>query len=207
MKPVGCAAWPRHNEHTIVYEAGGPASKLWYLTNGPIQVGDSHPPRAAAIQARPQWKELQKIFPPRNCRQPVRAGDDSRHARCLQCVGERRLIAQLDCNLVIALVRCPVGKTSRRRYLSMWRRPSLLVRDAIVSRNPRHTWQHGYFTLLGWSPMLAASCFRISSASYAIDLGNDAVGLIDTSPRRVQFKVAVFARWPVDGLHRAGRIT
>ncbi len=63
----------------------------------------------------------------------------------------------------------------------------------------------GYFTLLGWSPDERRIAFQDNHLHlYAIDLGNDAVSLIDTSPRRNSFSPGILERRPMARLHREG---
>ncbi len=180
-------------DHTIVYEAGG-ALKSVDVGSGQIQSIPIHL-ALQSIQARPQWKDASKNIT----------------AAQLSPTGKRVLITARGDVFSVPVKDGPVrnltASSGVRESDGLWGKDgqrvayltdeggaqTLLIRDAAGLQKPvRHTLgKMGYLTLLGWSPDGRRIVFQDNHLRlYAIDLGNDAVSLIDTSPRRNSFSPA-----------------
>jgi tricorn protease len=180
-------------DRTIVYECGG---QLKSIDVGSGQVAPI-PVRLAAqsLQARSQWKDasrsitLAKLSPTGKRVLMTARGDI--FSVPVKDGSTRNLTATSG-------VRESDGLWSkdgqRVAYLSdEGGAQALLIRDASGLQKPvRHALGNmGYFTLLDWSPDSRRVVFQDNHLRlYAIELTTNAVSLIDTSPRRLQFKVS-----------------
>lgn len=178
---------------TIVYEVGGQLKSL-DVGSGEIR---PIPVRLAvqAIQARPQWKDAAKNLTsawlsPTGKRILATARGDV-FSVPVKDGSVRNLTATSGVREADALWS---NDGQRVAYLSdEGGKQALLIRDAAGLEPPvRHALgEMGYFTLLGWSPDGLRIVFQDNHLHlYAIDLGKDAVSLIDTAQRRDPFKVA-----------------
>jgi tricorn protease len=180
-------------DHTIVYEVGGQLKSL-DVASGQIQAIPIHL-ELQSIQARPQWKDASKNLT---------------SAR-LSPTGKRVLITARGDVFSVPVkdgsVRNLTATSGVRESDALWSKDgqriaylsdeggsqALLVRDAIGLEKPiRHALGNmGYFTLLAWSPDGRRVVFQDNHLRlYAVDLVSDAVDLVDTSPRRLLFRVA-----------------
>jgi tricorn protease len=180
-------------DHTIVYEVGGQLKSL-DVASGQIQTIPIHL-ELQSIQARPQWKDASKNLT---------------SAR-LSPSGKRVLITARGDVFSVPVkdgsVRNLTATSGVRESDALWSKDgqriaylsdeggtqALLVRDAIGLEKPiRHALGNmGYFTLLAWSTDGRRVVFQDNHLRlYAIDLVSDAVALVDTSPRRLSFRVA-----------------
>src|SRR5271166_4131215 len=176
--------------HTIVYEAGG------QLKSVDVGSGQNQPIfihlAVQSIQARPQWKDAGKSIT----------------AAQLSPTGKRVLITARGDIFSVPVkdgsVRNLTATSGVRESDAVWAKDgqraaylsdeggaqTLLIRDAAGLEKPvRHALgTMGYLSLLGWSPDGRRIVFQDNHLHlYAIDLGNDAVSLIDTSQRRNSF--------------------
>jgi tricorn protease len=179
-------------EHTIIYEVGG------QLKNLDVASGQTQPIpirlELQSIQARPQWKDASKNIT----------------SAWLSPTGKRVLITARGDIFSVPVkdgsVRNLTATSGVRESDAVWSKDgqriaylsddggaqALLVRDAVGLEKPiRHALgKMGYFTLLGWSPDGGRILFQDNHLRlYAIDLANDAVRLIDSTPRRRAFQV------------------
>ncbi|MDP9010070.1 MAG: PDZ domain-containing protein [Pseudomonadota bacterium] len=180
-------------DHTIVYEAGGQLKSL-DTASGQIR---AIPIRLElqSIQARPQWKDASKTIT----------------SAQLSPTGKRVLITARGDVFSVPVkdgsVRNLTATSGVREADAVWSKDgqrvaylsdeggtqTLFVRDAVGLEKPiRHALGNmGYFTLLAWSPDGRRVVFQDNHLRlYAIDLVGDAVALIDTSPRRLLFRVS-----------------
>jgi tricorn protease len=178
-------------EHTIVYESGGQLKSL-DVASGQVTPISVHLAEQS-IQARPQWKD---------------AAHAITSAR-LSPTGKRVLITARGDIFSVPVkdgsTRNLTATSGIRESDALWSKDgqrvaylsdeggaqTLLVRDAAGLEKPvRHALgRAGYFTLLDWSPDMHRIVFQDNHLHlYAIDLGTHAVALLDTSPRRLQFK-------------------
>jgi tricorn protease len=180
-------------DHTIVYEAGGQLKSLdvasGQIRNIPIHL------ELQSIQARPQWKDASKNLT----------------SAQLSPTGKRVLITARGDVFSVPVkdgsVRNLTATSGVRESDAVWSKDgqrvaylsdeggtqALFVRDAIGLGKPtRHALGNmGYFTLLAWSPDARRVVFQDNHLRlYAIDLVSDAVRLIDTSPRRLTYRVS-----------------
>jgi tricorn protease len=180
-------------DHTIVYEAGGRLKSLdvagGQIRNIPIHL------ELQSIQARPQWKDASKNLT----------------SAQLSPTGKRVLITARGDVFSVPVkdgsVRNLTATSGVRESDAVWSKDgqrvaylsdeggtqALFVRDAIGLEKPmRHALGNmGYFTLLAWSPDARRVVFQDNHLRlYAIDLVSDAVSLIDTSPRRLTYRVS-----------------
>ena len=180
-------------DHTIVYEAGGQLKSLdvvsGQIRNIPIHL------ELQSIQARPQWKDASKNLTTAQ----------------LSPTGKRVLITARGDVFSVPVkdgsVRNLTATSGVRESDAVWSKDgqrvaylsdeggtqALLVRDAIGLEKPRRhaLGNMGYFTLLAWSPDARRVVFQDNHLRlYAIDLVGDAVSLIDTSPRRLSYRVS-----------------
>ena len=179
-------------DHSIVYEVGGRLKNL-DLASGQVQ---PIPIRLdlQSIQARPQWKDASKNLT----------------SAYLSPTGKRVLITARGDVFSVPVkdgsVRNLTATSGVRESDALWSKDgqriaylsdeggtqALLVRDALGLERPvRHALgSMGYFTLLGWSPDGGRIVFQDNHLRlYAINLVNEAVNLIDSSPRRRTFQV------------------
>jgi tricorn protease len=180
-------------DHTIVYEAGGRLKSL-DVASGQIRNIAIHL-ELQSIQARPQWKDASKNLTTAQ----------------LSPTGKRVLITARGDVFSVPVkdgsVRNLTTTSGVRESDAVWSKDgqrvaylsdeggtqALFVRDAIGLEKPmRHALGNmGYFTLLAWSPDARRVVFQDNHLRlYAIDLVNDAVSLIDTSPRRLSYRVS-----------------
>jgi tricorn protease len=185
---------------TVVYEAGGVLKSL-NVGTGQIQSLPIHL-AAQSLQARPQWKDVIKNI----------------SSAWLSPSGKRVLItARGDVFSVPAKdgsVRNLTATSGVRESDALWSKDgqrvaylsdeggvqALLVRDAAGLEKPVHhaLGKMGYFTLLRWSPDAARIIFQDNHLRlYSLELGSDAVTLIDTSQRRGAFLTSLSpdSRW------------
>ncbi|MGB6354763.1 MAG: PDZ domain-containing protein [Steroidobacteraceae bacterium] len=175
---------------TVVYEVGGELKSL-NVSTGQIQPIPIHL-AVQANQARPQWKD---------------AGKDVTSAE-LSPTGKRVLITARGDVFSVPVkdgsVRNLTATSGVRESDALWSKDGqrvayisdaggsqgLLIRDAGGLEKPVHhaLGNMGYFSLLAWSPDARRIVFQDNHLHlYAIDLGSDAVSLIDTSQRRGTF--------------------
>jgi len=180
-------------DHTIVYETGGRLKSLdvasGQIRNIPIHL------ELQSIQARPQWKDASKNLT----------------SAQLSPTGKRVLITARGDVFSVPVkdgsVRNLTATSGVRESDAVWSKDgqrvaylsdeggtqALFVRDAIGLEKPRRhaLGNMGYFTLLAWSPDARRVVFQDNHLRlYAIDLVSDAVSLIDTSPRRLSYRVS-----------------
>ena len=179
-------------DHSIVYEAGGQLKAL-DVTSGQVQ---PLPIRLElqSLQARPQWKDAAKNITsaelsPSGKRVLVTARGDV-FSVPVKDGSVRNLTATSGVRESDALW----SKDGQRvAYLSdQGGSETLLIRDAAGLEKPAShaLGKMGYFTLLGWSPDGRRAVFQDNHLRlYAIDLTTDAVTLVDSSPRRLSFRV------------------
>lgn len=179
-------------DHTIVYEAGGELKTL-NVSSGQVQ------PLAVrlelqSLQARPQWKEAAKNMTSAE----------------LSPSGKRVLVTARGDVFSVPVkdgsVRNLTASSGVRESDALWSKDgqrvayisdeggaqALLIRDAVGLEKPsRHVLgKSGYFTLLAWSPDGRRAIFQDNHLHlFAIDLASDAVTLIDSTPRRLAFRV------------------
>jgi tricorn protease len=180
-------------DHTIVYEAGGQLKSL-DVASGQLRNISIHL-ELQSIQARPQWKDAAKNLT----------------AAQLSPTGKRVLITARGDVFSVPVkdgsVRNLTATSGVRESDAVWSKDgqrvaylsdeggtqALFVRDAIGLEKPRRhaLGNMGYFTLLAWSPDARRVVFQDNHLRlYAIDLVSDAVSLIDTSPRRLTYRVS-----------------
>jgi tricorn protease len=179
-------------ERSIVYEAGGQLKTL-DVASGQVQ------PLAIrlelqSLQARPQWKDAVKNITSAE----------------LSPSGKRVLVTARGDVFSVPVkdgsVRNLTATSGVRESDALWSKDgqrvaylsdeggaqALLIRDAAGLQKPvRHALgKMGYFTLLAWSPDARRAVFQDNHLHlYAIDLATDAVTLIDSTSRRLGFKV------------------
>lgn len=178
-------------DHTIVYEAGGRLKSL------DLAAGQTTPLvirlSVQSIQARPQWKDASHAIT----------------AAHLSPTGKRVLITARGDIFSVPVkdgsTRNLTATSGIREADALWSKDGqrvaylsdeggsqeLLVRDAAALEKPVHhvLGKMGYFTLLDWSPDMRRIVFQDNHLHlYAIELAANAVTLLDTSPRRLQFK-------------------
>jgi tricorn protease len=179
-------------DHTIVYEVGGQLKTL-DVASGQVRPIPMHL-ELQSIQARPQWKDATKNIT----------------SAQLSPTGKRVLITARGDVFSVPVkdgsVRNLTATSGIRESDAVWSKDgqriaylsdeggsqALLIRDAIGLEKPlRHAIGNaGYFTLLGWSPDARRIVFQDNHLHlYAIDLLTDVIDLIDTSPRRLSFRV------------------
>jgi tricorn protease len=179
-------------EHTIVYEAGGQLKTL-DVGSGQVQPLAVHL-ELQSLQARPQWKDAAKNMTSAE----------------LSPSGKRVLVTARGDVFSVPVkdgsVRNLTATSGVRESDALWSKDgqrvaylsdeggaqALLIRDAAGLEKPiRHVLgKMGYFTLLGWSPDGHRAVFQDNHLHlYAIDLTTDAVTLIDSTPRRLSFRV------------------
>ena len=179
--------------HSIVYEAGGQLKTL-DVASGQVQPLAIHL-ELQSLQARPQWKDAAKNIT----------------SAALSPSGKRVLVTARGDVFSVPVkdgsVRNLTATSGVRESDALWSKDgqrvaylsdeggtqALLLRDAAGLQKPiRHTLgKMGYFTLLGWSPDARRAVFEDNHLHlYAIDLTNDAVTLIDSTPRRLNFRVS-----------------
>ena len=180
-------------DHTIVYESGGLLKSL-DVSSGqvtPITIRLTE----QSIQARPQWKDAARSITSAN----------------LSPTGKRVLITARGDVFSVPVkdgsTRNLTATSGIRESDALWSKDglhvaylsdeggaqNLLVRDAAGLEKPVHhpLGKIGYFTLLDWSPDAHRIVFQDNHLHlYAIELASNAVTLLDTSPRRLQFKAA-----------------
>lgn len=180
-------------DHTIVYESGGLLKSL-DVTSGqvtPITIRLNE----QSIQARPQWKDAARSITSAN----------------LSPTGKRVLITARGDVFSVPVkdgsTRNLTATSGIRESDALWSKDglhvaylsdeggaqNLLVRDAAGLEKPVHhpLGKMGYFTLLDWSPDAHRIVFQDNHLHlYAIELASNAVTLLDTSPRRLQFKAS-----------------
>jgi len=178
-------------DHTIVYESGGLLKSL-DVSSGqvtPITIRLAQ----QSIQARPQWKDAARAITSAN----------------LSPTGKRVLITARGDVFSVPVkdgsTRNLTATSGIRESDALWSKDglhvaylsdeggaqNLLVRDAAGLEKPLHhpLGKMGYFTLLDWSPDAHRIVFQDNHLHlYAIELASNAVTLLDTSPRRLQFK-------------------
>jgi tricorn protease len=180
-------------EHSIVYEAGGQLKTL-DVASGQVQPLAIHL-ELQSLQARPQWKDAAKNIT----------------SAALSPSGKRVLVTARGDVFSVPVkdgsVRNLTATSGVRESDALWSKDgqrvaylsdeggtqALLLRDAAGLQKPiRHTLgKMGYFTLLGWSPDARRAVFEDNHLHlYAIDLTTDAVTLIDSTPRRLNFRVS-----------------
>src|SRR6202041_3337921 len=177
---------------TVVYEVGGELKSL------NVGTGEIRPiPIHLAVQsnqARPQWKD----------------GGKNITSAWLSPTGKRVLITARGDVFSVPVkdgsVRNLTATSGVRESDALWSKDgqrvaylsdeggvqALLIRDAAGLEKPvRHALgKMGYFTLVGWSPDGRRAAFEDNHLHlYAIDLTTDAVTLIDSTPRRLNFRV------------------
>jgi tricorn protease len=178
-------------DHTIVYESGGLLKSLdvssGQVTPITIRLAEQ------SIQARPQWKDAARSITSAN----------------LSPTGKRVLITARGDVFSVPVkdgsTRNLTATSGIRESDALWSKDglhvaylsdeggaqNLLVRDAAGLEKPLHhpLGKMGYFTLLDWSPDAHRIVFQDNHLHlYAIELASNAVTLLDTSPRRLQFK-------------------
>jgi tricorn protease len=178
-------------DHTIVYESGGVLKSLdvssGQVTPITIRLAEQ------SIQARPQWKDAARSITSAN----------------LSPTGKRVLITARGDVFSVPVkdgsTRNLTATSGIREADALWSKDglhvaylsdeggaqNLLVRDAAGLEKPVHhpLGKMGYFTLLDWSPDARRIVFQDNHLHlYAIELASNAVTLLDTSPRRLQFK-------------------
>jgi tricorn protease len=178
-------------DHTIVYESGGVLKSLdvssGQVTPITIRLAEQ------SIQARPQWKDAARSITSAN----------------LSPTGKRVLITARGDVFSVPVkdgsTRNLTATSGIRESDALWSKDglhvaylsdeggaqNLLVRDAAGLEKPVHhpLGKMGYFTLLDWSPDARRIVFQDNHLHlYAIELATNAVTLVDTSPRRLQFK-------------------
>jgi tricorn protease len=179
--------------HSIVYEAGGQLKTL-DVASGQVQPLAIHL-ELQSLQARPQWKDAAKNIT----------------SAALSPSGKRVLVTARGDVFSVPVkdgsVRNLTATSGVRESDALWSKDgqrvaylsdeggtqALLLRDAAGLQKPiRHTLgKMGYFTLLGWSPDARRAVFEDNHLHlYAIDLTTDAVTLIDSTPRRLNFRVS-----------------
>jgi len=179
-------------DHTIVYEAGGQLKTL-DVKSGQVQPLAIHL-ELQSLQARPQWKDAAKNMTSAE----------------LSPTGKRVLVTARGDVFSVPVkdgsVRNLTATSGVRESDALWSKDgqrvaylsdeggaqALLIRDAAGLEKPsRHMLgTMGYFSLLGWSPDGHRAVFQDNHLHlYAIDLTTDAVALIDSTPRRLSFKV------------------
>jgi tricorn protease len=180
-------------EHSIVYEAGGQLKTL-DVAGGQVQPLAIHL-ELQSLEARPQWKDAAKNIT----------------SAALSPSGKRVLVTARGDVFSVPVkdgsVRNLTATSGVRESDALWSKDgqrvaylsdeggtqALLLRDAAGLQKPtRHTLgKMGYFTLLGWSPDARRAVFEDNHLHlYAIDLTTDAVTLIDSTPRRLNFRVS-----------------
>ncbi len=185
-------------EHTIVYEAGGQLKSL-DVNSGQIQPIAIHL-ALQAVQARPQWKDANKNIT----------------ATSLSTTGKRVLITARGDVFSVPVkdgsVRNLTATSGVRESDALWSSDgqriayisdeggtqALMVRDAVGLEKPvRHALSRAsdkpaYFTLLNWVPDGRHVLFQDNHLHlFALELKTDALTLIDTSKRRLNFKTTV----------------
>jgi tricorn protease len=180
-------------EHTIVYEVGGQLKSI-DVGSGQVTPLVIHL-AVQSIQARPQWKDASHAIT----------------AARLSPTGKRVLITARGDIFSVPVkdgsTRNLTATSGIRESDALWSKDgqrvaylsdeggtqALLVRDAAALEQPvRHVLgKMGYFTLLDWSPDMHRIVFQDNHLHiYAIDLASNTVTLLDTSPRRLQFKAS-----------------
>jgi tricorn protease len=180
-------------EHSIVYEAGGQLKTL-DVASGQVQPLAIHL-ELQSLQARPQWKDAAKNIT----------------SAALSPSGKRVLVTARGDVFSVPVkdgsVRNLTATSGVREADALWSKDgqrvaylsdeggsqALLIRDAAGLEKPiRHALgKMGYFTLLGWSPDGRRAVFEDNHLHlYAIDLATDAVTLVDSTPRRLNFRVS-----------------
>jgi tricorn protease len=179
-------------DHSIVYEAGGQL-KMLDVVSGQVQPLAIHL-ELQSLQARPQWKNAAKNIT----------------SAWLSPSGKRVLVTARGDVFSVPVkdgsVRNLTASSGVRESDALWSKDGqrvaylsdeggaqeLLIRDAAGLEKPiRHALgKMGYFTLLGWSPDGRRAVFEDNHLHlYAIDLTTDAVALVDSTPRRLNFRV------------------
>ena len=179
-------------DHSIVYEAGGQLKAL-DVASGQVQPLAIHL-EVQSLQARPQWKDAAK----------------SLSSAELSPTGKRVLVTARGDVFSVPVkdgsVRNLTATSGVRESDAIWSKDglrvaylsdaggaqALLIRDAAGLEKPvRHALgKTGYFTLLAWSPDSRRAVFQDNHLRlYAIDLNTDAVSLVDSTPRRLTFRV------------------
>jgi tricorn protease len=178
-------------DHTIVYETGGLLKSI-DVSSGQVTPITLHL-AVQSIQARPQWKDAARSIT----------------AAKLSPTGKRVLITARGDVFSVPVkdgsTRNLTATSGIRESDALWSKDglrvaylsdeggaqALLVRDATGLEKPVHhaLGKMGYFTLLDWSPDSHRIVFQDNHLHiYAIDLASNAVTLLDTSPRRLEFK-------------------
>jgi tricorn protease len=179
-------------DRTIVYEVGGQLKSLDLSTGQAAPLALYLDPQS--LQARPQWKDAAKNVT----------------SAQLSPSGKRVLVTARGDVFSVPVkdgsVRNLTSTSGVRESDALWSRDgqrvaylsddggaqSLLLRDAVGLEKPsRHGLpKTGYFTLLAWSPDAKRIALEDNHLHlYAIDLGTDAVTLIDSTARRRTFQV------------------
>ena len=179
-------------DHTIVYEAGGQLKTLDVMSGQVQPLVIRLEPQS--LQARPQWKDAAKNMTSAE----------------LSPSGKRVLVTARGDVFSVPVkdgsVRNLTATSGVRESDALWSKDgqrvaylsdeggaqALLIRDAAGLEKPvRHALgKMGYFTLLGWSPDGRRTVFQDNHLHlYTIDLTTDAVTLIDSTPRRLSFRV------------------
>jgi tricorn protease len=179
-------------DHTIVYEAGGQLKTL-DVASGQVQPLAVHL-ELQSLQARPQWKDAAKNMTSAE----------------LSPSGKRVLVTARGDVFSVPVkdgsVRNLTATSGVRESDALWSKDgqrvaylsdeggaqTLLIRDAAGLEKPsRHVLgKMGYFTLLGWSPDGHRAVFQDNHLHlYAVELTTDTVTLIDSTPRRLSFRV------------------
>jgi tricorn protease len=190
------APWDVRNagvyDHSIVYEVGGQLKTL-DVSSGQIQPLAIHL-EVQSLQARPQWKDAAKSIT----------------SAQLSTSGKRVLVTARGDVFSVPVkdgsVRNLTATSGVRESDAFWSKDgqrvaylsdaggaqALLIRDAAGLEKPmRHALgKTGYFTLLSWSPDGRRVVFQDNHLHlYEIDLTTDAVTLVDSTPRRLNFQV------------------
>lgn len=181
------------HDHTIVYEVGGELKSVDVAT-GQILAIPIHL-AAQSLQARPQWKDARKNI----------------SSAQLSPTGKRVLITARGDVFSVPVkdgsVRNLTATSGIRESDAVWSNDgqriaylsdeggsqALLIRDAVGLAKPvlHKLGSTGYMTLLEWSPDGRRIAFQDNHLHlYVIDLGNDAVSLVDASLRRNAFSPA-----------------
>jgi tricorn protease len=179
-------------DHSIVYEAGGQLKTL-DVASGQVQPLTIHL-ELQSLQARPQWKDAAKNMT----------------SALLSPTGKRVLVTARGDVFSVPVkdgsVRNLTATSGVRESDALWSKDgqrvaylsdeggaqALLIRDAAGLEKPiRHALgKVGYFTLLGWSPDGRRAVFEDNHLHlYTIDLSTDAVTLVDSTSRRLNFRV------------------